>query len=270
MIRRNPRGDLPQVSETAFVDPTAILCGPVIVEDDVFIGPYAVIRADETDHEGGIYPIRIGAGSNIQDGVVVHSKSEAAVTIGRRTSIAHRSIIHGPCTVGDEVFVGFNSVLFNCTVGNGAVIRHNAVVEDCHLPFRSRPIPDFSSLVTHDPSLFLQEATSPPQSCQSRIKRILRIKNDDPGWRIAVCWVGRFTRYLLRIRFRPIFGLTLLRCGSAGQRIAETVSVAGADHLPAGDRSAQRIRIAHQNFSQPIGPTEDTREFQGLNRQGYR
>lgn len=134
MIRRNPRGDLPQVSETAFVDPTAILCGPVIVEDDVFIGPYAVIRADETDETGDIRPIRIGAGSNIQDGVVIHSKSGAAVTIGRRTSIAHRSIIHGPCAVGDEVFVGFNSVLFNCTVGDGAVVRHNAVVEDCHLP----------------------------------------------------------------------------------------------------------------------------------------
>ena len=134
MIRRNPRGDLPQVSETAFVDPTAILCGPVIVEDDVFIGPYAVIRADETDDAGHIHPIRIGAGSNIQDGVVIHSKSGAAVVIGRRTSIAHRSIIHGPCVVGDEVFVGFNSVLFNCTVGDGAVIRHNAVVEGCHLP----------------------------------------------------------------------------------------------------------------------------------------
>lgn len=134
MIRKNPRGDLPVVSEAAFVDPTAILCGRVIVEDDVFIGPYAVIRADEVDESGHMEPIRIGAGSNIQDGVVIHSKSGAEVTIGERTSIAHRSIIHGPCTIGDEVFVGFNSVLFNCTVGKGSVIRHNSVVEACHLP----------------------------------------------------------------------------------------------------------------------------------------
>lgn len=134
MIRRNPRGDLPVVAESAFVDPTAILCGLVIVEDDVFIGPYAVIRADETDADGGMEPIRIGRGSNIQDGVVIHSKSGAAVTIGSRSSIAHRSIVHGPCTVGDEVFIGFNSVLFNCTIGDRAAVRHNSVVEGCRLP----------------------------------------------------------------------------------------------------------------------------------------
>lgn len=134
MIRRNPRGDWPTVAETAFVDPTAIICGLVIVEENVFIGPYAVIRADETDENGGMRPIRIGRGTNIQDGVVVHSKSGEAVTIGQRTSIAHRSIIHGPCTIGDDVFVGFNSVVFNCTIGNGSAIRHNSVVESCHLP----------------------------------------------------------------------------------------------------------------------------------------
>ena len=44
---------------------------------------------------------------------MIHSKSGAAVTIGQHTSIAHRSIVHGPCTVGDRVFIGFNSVLWN-------------------------------------------------------------------------------------------------------------------------------------------------------------
>ncbi|MCA6111260.1 hypothetical protein [Bradyrhizobium cenepequi] len=103
MIRRNPRGDWPTIAETAFIDPTAIICGLVIIEEDVFVGPYAVIRADETDENGGLQPIRIGGATNIQDGVVIHSRSGEAVTIGRRTSIAHRSIIHGPCTIGDDV-----------------------------------------------------------------------------------------------------------------------------------------------------------------------
>jgi carbonic anhydrase/acetyltransferase-like protein (isoleucine patch superfamily) len=134
MIRRNPRGDLPQVHPDAFVDPTAILCGLVIVHENVFIGPYAVIRADEVDAAGHMDPIVIGAHSNIQDGVVIHSKSGAAVTIGERTSIAHRAIVHGPCTVGDDVFIGFNSVLFNCSVGSGCVVRHNAVVDGAALP----------------------------------------------------------------------------------------------------------------------------------------
>ena len=134
MIRKNPRGDLPVVDASAFVDPTAILCGRVIVRENVFIGPYAVIRADEVDAEGQMEPIVIGAHSNIQDGVVIHSKSGAAVTIGERSSIAHRAIIHGPCVVGSGVFIGFNSVLFNCRVDEGCVIRHNAVVDGCDLP----------------------------------------------------------------------------------------------------------------------------------------
>lgn len=134
MIRKNPSGDLPVVHESAFVDPTAILCGKVIVEENVFIGPYAVIRADEVDDDGTMEPILIRAGSNIQDGVVIHCKAGGGVTIGCETSIAHRSIVHGPCTVGNNVFIGFNSVLFNCTVGDGSVVRHNSVVEGCRVP----------------------------------------------------------------------------------------------------------------------------------------
>jgi carbonic anhydrase/acetyltransferase-like protein (isoleucine patch superfamily) len=134
MIRKNPRGDMPQIHPDAFIDPTAIICGLVVVEENVFIGPYAVIRADEVDANNQIEPITIGAHSNIQDGVVIHSKSGAKVTIGQRTSIAHRAIVHGPCTVGNEVFIGFNSVLFNCTVEDRCVVRHNAVVDGIHLP----------------------------------------------------------------------------------------------------------------------------------------
>ena len=74
------------------------------------------------DANGEMEPIVIGANSNIQDGVVIHSKSGAAVTIGEYSSIAHRSIVHGPCEVGNRVFIGFNSVLFNCHIGDGAVV----------------------------------------------------------------------------------------------------------------------------------------------------
>ena len=133
MIRKNPSGHLPVIAESAYVDKTAIICGKVIIHDNVFVGPYAVIRADEVDASGDMQPIVIGANSNIQDGVVIHSKSGAAVTIGEHTSIAHRSIIHGPCSVGNRVFIGFNSVVFNSTIGDGSVIRHNSVVENCHV-----------------------------------------------------------------------------------------------------------------------------------------
>ncbi|PMN74028.1 DapH/DapD/GlmU-related protein [Enterovibrio norvegicus] len=134
MLRKNPSGHYPRVSEKAFIDPTAIVCGHVIIEDNVFVGPYAVIRADEVDDTGNMLPIIIQRDSNIQDGVVIHSKSGAAVSIGKQTSIAHRSIIHGPCTIGDDVFIGFNSVMFRTTIGDGCVIRHNCVVDGTDLP----------------------------------------------------------------------------------------------------------------------------------------
>ena len=134
MIRKNPSGDLPVIHESSYVDNTAILCGKIFVEENVFIGPYAVIRADEVDEEGKMEPIIIGANSNIQDGVVIHSKAGGLVKIGSNTSIAHRSIVHGPCIVGENVFIGFNSVLFDCVVGNGSVVRHNSVVEHCEVP----------------------------------------------------------------------------------------------------------------------------------------
>jgi carbonic anhydrase/acetyltransferase-like protein (isoleucine patch superfamily) len=44
MIRKNPRGDLPEVHESAFVDLTAILCGRVVVVENVFIGPVRCSR----------------------------------------------------------------------------------------------------------------------------------------------------------------------------------------------------------------------------------
>ena len=136
MIRKNPSGHLPEIAESAYIDHTAIICGKVIIHDNVFVGPYAVIRADEVDASGDMQPIVIGANSNIQDGVVIHSKSGAAVRIGQYSSIAHRSIVHGPCEVGDRVFIGFNSVLFNCKVGDGSVVRHNSVVDGRDLPAR--------------------------------------------------------------------------------------------------------------------------------------
>ncbi|MBJ9985895.1 carbonate dehydratase [Acinetobacter sp. S40] len=134
MIRKNPSGNLPVIDQSAYIDHTAIICGKVMIEANVFVGPYAVIRADEVDEQGEMQPIIIGANSNIQDGVVIHSKAGAKVTIGRNSSIAHRSIIHGPCEIGHHVFVGFNSVLFNCKVGDHNAVRHNAVVDGRDLP----------------------------------------------------------------------------------------------------------------------------------------
>lgn len=125
------------VHESAFVDPTAIVCGRVVIRENVFVGPYAVIRADEVGPDGVIQPIVIAENAVIQDGVIIHSRAGAAVTVGANTSIAHRAIVHGPCRIGSRVFIGFNSVIYNCDIGDGSVVRHSAVVEGCKLPSES-------------------------------------------------------------------------------------------------------------------------------------
>lgn len=60
MIRKNPSGDLPVIAEFAYVDKTAIICGKVVIGENVFVGPYAVIRTDEVDDSGEMEPITIG------------------------------------------------------------------------------------------------------------------------------------------------------------------------------------------------------------------
>jgi carbonic anhydrase/acetyltransferase-like protein (isoleucine patch superfamily) len=134
MLRKNPSGQLPKISKSAFIDPTALICGHVIIEDNVFVGPYAVIRADEADQQGKVAPITIKQDSNIQDGVVIHALAGTEVVIGKRTSIAHRAVIHGPCTIGEDVFIGFNTVIFRTNIADNCVIRHSCVVDNIDLP----------------------------------------------------------------------------------------------------------------------------------------
>ncbi|MBC7228817.1 MAG: carbonate dehydratase [Actinobacteria bacterium] len=123
-IRPNQRGEFPRVHGSAFVDPSALIIGDVFVGRDVFVGPGAVIRADEPRSS-----IEIGDGSNVQDGVIVHALEGSRVLIGKRTSLTHGCIIHGPCRIGDGCFVGFGSVVFGASVGDGTLVRHLAVVE---------------------------------------------------------------------------------------------------------------------------------------------
>ncbi len=178
MIRRNPRGDTPAVHETAFVDHTAILCGLIIVQENVFIGPYAVIRADEVNANGDMEPIIIGANSNIQDGVVIHSKAGRLVSIGESTTIAHRSIVHGPCTVGSFVFVGFNSVLYNCVIHDHAVVRHSCAIDGRVIPERFY-VPS-STKVNHETDLSTLPRVTPAaeEFSEDVVRTNLRLARD--------------------------------------------------------------------------------------------
>jgi carbonic anhydrase/acetyltransferase-like protein (isoleucine patch superfamily) len=133
-LESNAVGDRPEVAATAFVHPSATLIGKVAVKRGAFIGPGAVLRADEPGPDGTVSPITVGEYSNVQDCAVVHALGGTEVTIGARSSVAHAAVVHGPCKIGAECFIGFNSVVFNAVLDTGVIVMHQALVENIDIP----------------------------------------------------------------------------------------------------------------------------------------
>src|SRR5690606_31734359 len=117
------RGRLPQLGERVFIDPSAQVIGDVVLGDDVSIWPMTVVRGD-------VNFIRIGARSNIQDGVVIHVSHDGphlkdggfATVIGEDVTIGHRAIIHA-CRIEDACLIGMGAVVMD-----GAVVRKHGFV----------------------------------------------------------------------------------------------------------------------------------------------
>ncbi len=153
---QNTVGNYPQVARTACVHSSAVLIGNVHVGPKAFVGPNAVIRADEPGPDGTVAPIVIGEGSNVQDCVVVHALGGTRVEIAPDASVAHGAVIHGPCKIGAGCFVGFNSVVFKATLGDGAVVLHKAYVEGVTVP-EGLCVPPMAAVRCHEDVLLLKQ-----------------------------------------------------------------------------------------------------------------
>lgn len=121
-------GASPQLSDTAFVAENATLIGDVVLRESssVFFG--AVLRADRDR-------IEVGAGSNLQDNVVVHGDPGAPVRIGRNVSVGHGAVVHG-CVIEDGCLIGMGATVLNrAVIGAGSLVAAGAVVlEDAVVP----------------------------------------------------------------------------------------------------------------------------------------
>ena len=133
-LRPNPFGDWPVIHPSAYVDSTAQVIGHVKIGQHVFIGPNVVIRADEPDDGGHVCPIIVEDECNVQDAVIIHALAGTEVTIGQRTSLAHGAIVHGPCRIGEDSFIGFGAIVFNCQCDRGVFVASRAVVENVNVP----------------------------------------------------------------------------------------------------------------------------------------
>ncbi len=111
----------PQVPASAFVAPTATLVGQVTLHKDSVVMFGAVLRADRD-------AIELGAGSNLQDNVVVHGDPGFPARIGARVSVGHSVVVHGS-TIEDDCLIGMNATLLNGSViGRGSLIAAGTVV----------------------------------------------------------------------------------------------------------------------------------------------
>lgn len=117
-----------------WISPDANVIGSVTLGDDVGIWFGATLRGDNE-------PMTVGRGTNIQEGVMVHSDPGFPATIGEDCTIGHHAIIHG-CTIGDNTLIGMGA-----TILNGAKIGKNCLVGANALVTEGKEFPDNSLIV---------------------------------------------------------------------------------------------------------------------------
>ncbi|WP_435105088.1 phenylacetic acid degradation protein PaaY [Arhodomonas sp. AD133] len=121
----------PVVHPDAYVHPTAVLIGDVIVGPGVYVGPCASLRGD-------FGRLILEEGSNLQDTCVMHGFPGTDTVVERDGHIGHGAVLHG-CRISHNAMVGMNAVVMdNAVIGDSAIVAASAFVKaDNHFPARS-------------------------------------------------------------------------------------------------------------------------------------
>ncbi|QJQ03120.1 phenylacetic acid degradation protein PaaY [Herbaspirillum rubrisubalbicans] len=111
-------GVIPVVDASAYVHPTAVLIGDVIVGPDCYVGPAACLRGD-------FGRIVLQRGANVQDTCVIHGFPAHETVVEENGHIGHGAVLHS-CTVKRDALVGMNAVVMD-----EAVVGEQAIVAAC-------------------------------------------------------------------------------------------------------------------------------------------
>jgi phenylacetic acid degradation protein len=115
-------GVTPVIDPSAFVHPSAVLIGDVIVGAGCYVGPLASLRGD-------FGRLEVRAGANIQDSCVMHGFPGTDTIVEEDGHIGHGAILHG-CIVKRNALVGMNAVVNdNAVVGESAIVAAMAFVK---------------------------------------------------------------------------------------------------------------------------------------------
>ncbi len=138
-------GVAPRIAASAWVAESAVVVGDVELAEDTSIWFGAVLRGD-TDL------MRIGRGSNIQDGSVLHADAGKPLTIGENVTVGHQVMLHG-CTIGDGCLIGIGAVVLNgAKIGNGCLVGAGALVTE------NKEFPD-GSMILGSPAKVVRQLT---------------------------------------------------------------------------------------------------------------
>jgi carbonic anhydrase/acetyltransferase-like protein (isoleucine patch superfamily) len=115
--------DEPQIDETAYVAPDAVVIGRVTIGPEASVWPGAVLRGDHGY-------ITVGARTSVQDGTIVHCTAKYPTVIGDDCVVGHNTHLEG-CVVEPGCLIGSGSVVLNrAVVGRGSVVAAGAVVPE--------------------------------------------------------------------------------------------------------------------------------------------
>ncbi len=115
-------GITPVVHPTAYVHPSAVLIGDVIIGAGVYIGPSASLRGD-------FGRLVVNPGANVQDCCVMHGFPGTDTVVEEDGHIGHGAVLHG-CIVRRNALVGMNAVVMdNAVIGESAIIAAQAFVK---------------------------------------------------------------------------------------------------------------------------------------------
>ncbi|MBK6613352.1 gamma carbonic anhydrase family protein [Ottowia sp.] len=138
-------GKAPRVDSTAWIAGSAEVMGNVEIGPDASVWFGCVLRGDTE-------VMRIGEGTNVQDGSVLHADIGMPLTLGRHVTVGHKVMLHG-CTIGDESLIGIGAVVLN-----GARIGKNCLVGAGSLVTEGKAFPD-GSMIMGSPAKAVRQLT---------------------------------------------------------------------------------------------------------------
>jgi len=136
---------IPQIADSAWVADNAQVMGDVQMAPDSSVWFSSVVRGDTAT-------IRIGEGTNIQDGSVLHADVGMPLTLGKHVTVGHMVQLHG-CMVGDESLIGIGAIVLN-----GAKIGKNCLVGAGSLVTEGKEFPD-GSMILGSPAKVVRQLT---------------------------------------------------------------------------------------------------------------